>query len=538
MKRAFAIVGLFLLIAPRAFAACPESPYAQALLNQTPISQYVQDILDRTDDAIARAKAESSGNSMFEMLLVDWIGIVASALLSLVDTKVQVVEHSADLERVTACEHIDISILEAKIEQVRCELNVAQDNRSPGGVLRLKSLLSFLADRLGYLQLGATDPQIKDPGWQGWYFFDDPFNGWCCQYADATPSCTQRDVSACIDVPGNFYSTKKGCLNDVCFQQGDDFRAADSPKYAEACPFDSDYLAPNTSGYGCHPEVLGPYAGSIGIPADKDGAVAEKEALTDLNAKRDDFIDNVEYIRDVTMAVNQFMNVPDDPRLALFGNTKTGVVPHRSAAGCDADVPDFTGFKPSAWWAAIALRSPFSFIKDELTIWYAFDRLMARYADDREYPNYLKKPVEFWTEQDREDAAKRENAFLWMLRNPLRDDLKIFVGNQAALESAVYPKVVDTPQLVVEAMKPVRSAMKEATKLIKPPGTAVGDGKSLRTFVRDFAYFLRRSCIDRPCKSQLDTVLKIIFQDDCFPYTKGEFGKDEPWQKCKDSAGL
>lgn len=539
MRRFLAGIGLFILLVPRAFADCPESPYAKALLQQTPIGQYVKDVIARAEGGITRAKQESGGDTMFGMMLADWIGAVSSAIMSLIDTKVQAVQHSADLQRMTACMHIDVAILEAEIEKARCELNAAQKNKSPGGVLRLRSLVGFLADRLENLGRGATDPGYSDPGWQGWYFFDDSFTGWCCEFAANAPSCNVRDVVSCSDVLGNFHPTLDECLDeDVCFEVGDDFTASDNPAYDKACPFDSDYLAPNTSGYGCHPGALEPYANGIGIPIEKDGGVAEHAALKELNEKRDDFIGNVGHIKDITIVMNQFLKIPNDPRLANFGNTKTDQIQYKKTTGCDADKANEDGIKPSQSWAAVGLRSPFSFMKDQLSIWYAFERLMQRYAEDREYPNYLKKPSEFWTEQDREAAADADIPLLWIPRDQLRKLLQVFIKNQAALETSIYPKVVDTPQRTIDSLAPVRAAMIKALELMKKPGTTVGQGKSLRTFVRDFAYFLRRTCIDRPCKTQLDTVLKIVFQDDCFPYATSKFGEDDTWEKCKNSAGL
>ncbi|MBM3231244.1 hypothetical protein FJZ28_02855, partial [Candidatus Peregrinibacteria bacterium] len=169
---------------------------------------------------------------------------------------------------------------------------------------------------------------------------------------------------------------------------------------------------------------------------------------------------------------------------------------------------------------------------DHLTIWQAFLRLMHRYANDRELPDIYKKPEEFWTEPERSSAKANDTPILWVIRDNFRDLVLDFTYQQASLDSAIYPKVVDAPQRVTETLQPVRKNMQSAMDLLKKPGETVAgttdpvtsaQGKSLRTFVRDYAYFLRRSCIDRPCGKQLDTVLKIIFQDDCFPYANSKY---------------
>jgi hypothetical protein len=52
-------------------------------------------------------------------------------------------------------------------------------------------------------------------------------------------------------------------------------------------------------------------------------------------------------------------------------------------------------------------------------------------------------------------------------------------------------------------------------------GQALDEERGLRAFVRNFAWYIRRSCIFRPCNERLEQILKLNFADSCFPYTGG-----------------
>lgn len=108
---------------------------------------------------------------------------------------------------------------------------------------------------------------------------------------------------------------------------------------------------------------------------------------------------------------------------------------------------------------------------------------------------------------------------------------------QATKEASILPKAQDMQKEVIQAMKPLRPAMKSNIELVQK---STG---GMRKFAKGYAYFLRRSCINRQCNSQLETILKILFTDECFPYASGEFetGKNSDdtnakstWERCKE----
>jgi hypothetical protein len=112
-----------------------------------------------------------------------------------------------------------------------------------------------------------------------------------------------------------------------------------------------------------------------------------------------------------------------------------------------------------------------------------------------------------------------------------------FTHWQATKEASILPKAQDAELEVLEAIKPIRPAI---TRVI---GLVLQSDEGLRKFARNYAYFLRRSCIYRPCNEKLETIMKVLYSDECFPYASGEFnakaGEEAPdktsWEKCQDA---
>jgi len=77
-----------------------------------------------------------------------------------------------------------------------------------------------------------------------------------------------------------------------------------------------------------------------------------------------------------------------------------------------------------------------------------------------------------------------------------------------------------------EAFAPLTKTIGELARLVRiihpEQGDTVTVERSLRDAVRDAAFFLRRSCMNRQCNTPLERVLKIVTTDECFPYTSGD----------------
>ena len=546
------IIGITLTLLPQmASAQCPEGERTKKLLEKTPTGHYAQQVIERVDKGLTAAKTMPTNSDIFDMFKMHWLINIESIMYMLLDTELHSVEYSRDLTKISACLHADLAILEAKMEEVRCELKEAHLNKSPGGVGRLESIALFLNNRYKHLVLGALNTKHTDPTWQYWHAFDEPFGGWCC--VSGPNECRPMTSSECSKeennpVGGNeFYPTRNDCLNnDICISASGPDNAP--PKYEPICPFDSNYLAPTFSGYGCDLTVLDEFR-----DLDDTSLKEEYDALDALVDVRDRFLDDTDHIRQSALKMDSILDetmLSDAERQHLnqFGEAKVREIEHKRVFGCEADVPpeedeDTDGdgdpadkVKPSKLWATQEVRGPFNFTKDHLNIWKEFFRLNLWWAEQREYPDYLKKPSEFFKEEDREKSMSLNS--LLVPRNNLRMRWASFMRDQATQEAVILPKAQDMQQGVVSAMQPLRDAMKGNIELVQD------SSGGLRKFAKGYAYFLRRSCINRQCNSQLETILKILFSDVCFPYASGEFktGKDESgasgsetWKACRDA---
>jgi hypothetical protein len=533
MKTFLFSIGFLTVLLPAVVAAqCPESEAAQKLLSEDPIGHYTIEVFDRVDTGISNAKDSPSGEDIVDLMDMHFLITIESIMYMLVDTDLRAVEYSRDLATITSCLHLDLAMMEAKMEEIRCEINAAYEAKSSGAIRQLKGISSFLNERYRHLVRGALEPDYTDEDWVFYNEFDDPFEGWCC-VLDLL-ECQVMESDDCTVVQGDgtggydFYDTKDACTVDstcVFAEDGDT-----DPKYKPICPFDSDYLADNSTGYGCQLTLLGRFSGG-----DFEAITAEADALIELTEIRDSFLEDISHIKDTTLEIDNLvdetmLNEHERRQLERFGEVED--VDHKRIFGCDADVPDEEseddedgtdlnpGVKPSEEWSAIARRGPFFFHIDHLTIWKKYFRLQHEWAAQREYPEYLRLPDEFPDEDDRIDAAELEEESLGLMRGPrleFRNVWMNFMHKQATREASILPKAQDAELEVLEALAPLRPAIKRLIGLVTEPDVGI------RKFARNYAYFLRRSCLYRPCNEKLETIMKVLYSNECFPYASGEF---------------
>ncbi len=540
-------------------AQCPESEVANNLLSEDPIGHYTKSVLERTDEGINSAKALAGGELAFALFDIHFLSTIESIMYMLVDTDLRMVEYSRDLTSISTCLHLDLVMMEAKMEEVRCEINAAYDAKSTGALRQLKGVAGFLNARYKNLVKGALEPSHVDTGWVYYNEFDAPYEGWCCVLNDL--ECQIKQADDCTEVKNGaggyqFFDKKDACSTEsICVFAED---GETDPKYIDICPFDSDYLADNNSGYGCQLEVLEDYTNSRFKVIQ-----TEVEALKALEEIRDEFLEDINHIEEVTQNLDQLvdntmLNNEEREHLKKFGEVED--IEHRRVYGCNADVPPedrdrqsdndktnegFEGeltpeIKPSEEWGSIATRAPFFFRKDQLSIWKKFFRLQHNWASQRIFPGYLRDPDEFPEEDDRKEAVKRDSdafGLLVVTRDDTRGVFSDFMHWQATQDSSILPKAQDAVLEVIAALKPVRPAMKNNIE------TVTDSGKGLRKFARNYAYFLRRTCIYRPCNEKLETIMKTLYSDECFPYASGDFdvkrndditGKSS-WEKCQEA---
>lgn len=288
---------------------------------------------------------------------------------------------------------------------------------------------------------------------------------------------------------------------------------------ATSCFFHSDYAPASVAGYGCDAQTLGWIIERI--PQDAAGfradVAAELEAMTAAENILAGQNGAEELFRQIIQHVDVF--VTSDPTATAGELDEEPVDPlptreHKVQAGCVDVVEPGVLLHP--------LRGPFDVDPDEGKLATDFRTLRMKFDEQRPLSELYRPP---------------ESIFSFSFVPPDVPGLvRTFTSQQTAWESATFAAGADPLLAVEDTFADLRTAVRTLIRL----GNSLDGG--LRGFVRDFAYFLRRTCLDRPCNARLDTVLKFVFADACFAYGNGEYKNATPenpqWQKCVEEAGL
>lgn len=554
------------LLSTKAHAAM--SAQCQSVLSLPPVSShYVAQVVLRARNGLSYARAAAQ-NPDFSLYLPDWTLSIGSAFAALLDSDLRFTAVQEDLLRHTACLHFDLLTIECLMEEVRQELRAQLNRGSFLAIMRLESLLQFLNERLRHLRIGALDPAYPDPTWGLRYAFDPPSTVWCCPESIPGNACTQVTDQECSSNGGTAFASLDQCLSWGCTTP------ATIPTTEETlCPYDSDYAPAFQNGYGCDVETMTPLAS---FPPLQE----EREALRIIQQQIDEF----------RSAAETYFSIEEDMD-ELYGRsevTREVAAPrvHRNAFGCSwsggtcsgdrskrctstrecaaankgtCDTPTKvcsgnTGRRctedsecalagpcidaETSFPAAVELRGPFSLEKDQLRILQEFMEVRVLEENARDFPQDLQTLNEIPEEKILE-RRMREIGEYNPLERGIRASLRLLYRSWSRIhgrrEAAIFPIAVDTQREIEEVLTPLHDAVSRFSQLASRK-----DG--VRAFVNRFAYFLRRSCIYRPCSLALDQIIKISTTDACFPYTDGAFLTDTVenprWQQCKEAAGI
>lgn len=531
---------LFLLSAPRAHAALGAA--CERLLQAAPVSShYTQKILDRATQGIAYAKNETAATD-FIRYLPSWTRSIASGVLELIDTDLRLNETEEDLLNRTACLRFDLGMIECKMEEVRQELNTELARGSFISILRLQSLLSFLDQRYGTLMDGSLDPGYVDTAWNNRYLFDppsddpDPPEQTLCpfhsDYAPAMPSGFGCDLAimtsdraaawqpmfaerAALDVlqtavteyrqatqSGGGLKNTLETVRQSSLEEGN----ADIPDHLAAfgCPERLGTCA-NTPSVRCNHDVqCGP--GDMCIPPAVRGYCLESgtpDCRTNADCPRGDRC----IVPQPVCSLNTFraceMNADCEQGEAGGGATSQCVNEARTHIGLSA------------------LRGPFSVDADHLRILERFLTTRITEGAARQHSDTLKTAQEFPPGDQRSITRNQDNPVVRLQRLSAREFFRLFSAAQGLDEAAVFPAAVDAGLQTRQQGKTLRDAL-----LIFNGFSRSQSG--LRDFVVKLTYWIRRTCVFRPCAEKLDRALRIALEDACFPYANGDYLTDSP----------
>lgn len=479
-RRFLAPIGLLLLTLPQFAAASVD---CAALTDIAPIStHYVQPLLDRADRGIAYAK-EARTNDDFVDIFPWWAQNIGGSFAQLIDSR-------QSLTNTSACLRFDELLIECKINDVKIALDEELARGSFVSIMRLESLLLYLKDALYHLEAGSADGSYEDTSWETQMPFD---------------------------------------------------REAPTPLGENRCPFHSDYTPPRMTGYGCDVSVMTTILGNSQGGDHLSFVRTERDSLQTLEQAIDDFREIAPLLGESSESSTEASNTLEGRKhnTAIGCQVMLGTCSNDTDLECSSD--EFCASRnagtctpPTEMPAPIptrSLRGSFSFGRDHLTILTTFVEKRVQDGLSRTFP-------ESWAhEDDLSDEAlesrEYDNRWLDMARDSFRVVFRSISGMMGRTEGASFPEASDSQLEIAEALGGTRESMAELSKL-------ASEKDGVRAFVANMAFFLRRTCIHRPCQKTLEQVIRIALQDDCFPYTNGEFlsdtAEDPRWQKCAIAA--
>lgn len=514
MIRSLILIGLlWTAVAPGSAHAL--TPLCESVLPLTPVSGedgYVAQVLERSNEGIDYAAGLETVESGFESVMGGWALNIGSMFLWLLDNRLTLTQQSQDLTQQTACLNQDVLMLECQLDKIRDEINAAFEAGGIQRIILLQKQIPFLRERIQYLLRGADDPTFADPTWGLIAPFDKPANQvWCCESAGS--ECAQ--VSECA---GESFRTLEGCVrNSQCTQP-----AGESAEESRLCPFSSDYGPAMLNGYGCDVSVMegGDYA----------SLTAERDALQGL----------VDGINAAATELGYEESLPREHKVVngcmrKYGycseDTKVGCVEdvdcvEANAGTCEFDLPADAVWNP--------LHNPFTAIKDELGIMGKFLLIKEQEGFSRQFSNQLKNVDEFSSQQSSaRDRRAEATIFDQSGRQQFRENLRNFARGQGSAEASPFAESTDA-QLRMSAALPTTGVASDLRQVVTDRESG------LRAFLVRYAYFARRTCMNRPCSQKLEQVLKLAFSDECYPYADGTYaGESEEnpqWKECAKKA--
>ncbi len=498
MRFTLAALALTLIVTPT---------LASAALSDAAVSPYVKETLLRAERGISNSRG-GKAMKFFDDVMPQWLRVVTSAVVSGVDTQSRLVEEQKSLLQNTACLRIDLFLLEQEMEKVRLELAKAIDEKSVSAIFRLQDLLLFLQTRYDLVLKGARDPALQDSSWYKKYQFDE---------------------TATITPP------------------------------APMCAFTSDYLPPSAEGYGCDAETMQKAMGALPDGLLKQALGKESEALVIIEAALKDYYadaaalaalqnDLGAFVSGTSSSSSSSSSVRPRSHITVQGCQSSGLCEDTQRAckedsDCgDADciVPDEVGTcsgnpqvrcsKTMSCGAGNGecvfasdilrheLRGPFSMEKDQERLLREFVALRRDDGKRRSMPEYLQQ---------------EKNLLFRLLSSNTENNYEEFSISQGGAEALTFATGADPMLSTRDSFARLRTSVAALGKL-------GSDKEGLRGFVRDFASYLRRTCMDRPCNNRLESILKVVFTDVCFPYSKGDYLQDTcenpRWRQCMTEA--
>lgn len=478
------LVGLPLLLLPSAAWALDCESISSGT---SPISShYVQKVLDRADEGLAYAEEALENEDFFPFYLPAWARSIGGTMAKVIDSRQRLTARAEDLNSATACLRFDEILIECKMDETRRALDEQLERGSFYAIMQLQSLMTFLQERLSALSSGAVDGSYEDVSWERQRLFD---------------------------------------------------REEPEPLEEPLCPFHSDYTPARMTGYGCDVSVLQSIISAAG-----DGSLAfaeaEMEGLQKIEEQIDAFREIIPLLQEATGDGSGGGQFEKPEHQTVFGCAEEiGFCSYDDGLACSSD--EFCASRDQGFCVKNtsqptlpkrSIRGPFSYPADHLNLLTNFVQKRIDDGFSRSFPNEWMRAADIPAgDQEALDERERDSALIGAGRALTRVYFQSISGLQGRREGAVFAEATDSQLEIADSLSDMRASIGELSRL-------ASQKRGVRSFVVELAYFLRRTCAFRPCQKSLEQVIRIALQDDCFPYTNGQFLKDteeDPrWKKC------
>ncbi|MCK5016371.1 MAG: hypothetical protein KAS32_04790 [Candidatus Peribacteraceae bacterium] len=458
-------------------------------------SHYVDPVIQRIDMALLNAQnTPQANNEVFIML--SWLDEISDAFVGLIDTENRLTLYEKNLEEVTPCLQIDILILRAKIEEISQELLRAQAEKRFGNIFLLRDILNYANTRYNHLIRGATDPQYTD--YEFWVKQSFDPDTWCCTAPGSDVACMEMSKEHCENQQGLFFKTWESC-SEVCLPP-----LPLPEENPPVCPFDTDYLPATKDGLGCDFEAIQNAGDQLTI-----AMASEQNAIFLINKSKEGFNEAQKELRELSKHI-QGIVTEEEPRQSQ---------PHIKYSGCNIN-EDAPSILPNGATRK-ELRGPFTVQKNHIPILFELEKLLREQGAKREQEAslVLLSERERGT-QEYIQAIQREttlSSYLKYWRNIIRNFFSRISVDQSSKNVLPFAQSIDSQQKLTTTFNILREDNKKFAELTSKKDSGI------RKFLINYAFFLRRTCLYRPCNSALDRILRISLEDECFPYANGQY---------------
>lgn len=443
--------------------APPISPFVRSLLEQADFGMAFADSTNATPDCRTFDAADNA------------LDITISNIRESIDADTLITRQAESLSTMTVCARYDLLLLERKLRQIEDAVDSVANSCDLSKLKTLSFVHKYIAEGYQSVMQGGLDPSFTDLRLRAPQFW------WPDQ-------------------------------NDI-------------DENAPACPFTTDYapasLAQSGSSvwsYGCDADMVR-FVLDQDIPSSlRSEAEQERDAKTNIFDVATRLKNQIEEFESIFRSLLREIRGGDVEPLPF--NQPQNPDGHQAIVGCRASVND-EPFVIQTWnrsdlpvgLVLTPTYDSFSIYKNAFIVMREFLRFRSTIGMDRPLPPDLKQ----W--EGVNSGATITTAFPTALLSGFLERWKQDGAERERNGAVMQAETDDALQKMMHVAEPLRGAVLKFGYVSSFPDPDTEDEVPfLATYVRDVAYFLRRSCVFGSCSFKLDNILRRALDPNCFPY--------------------